>query len=196
MGEIFTPYSKTIKKLFEGSTFYQVPPYQRPYSWESEQIEDLWDDLYSSFESDEEEYFLGSIILSKNKDGKYLDVIDGQQRLTTLMILFCTLRDLYYDKLDNSVKKNMILGRIKDIESENNRLILKTQARDQNDFEQEVLNSINFDRKLTKANLKENKFLNTAFIFKEKIDYLKEKDPILIEKFTEYLLDIVSMVTI
>ena len=196
MGEIFTPYSKTIRKLFEGSTFYQVPQYQRPYSWESEQIEDLWDDLYGSFESDEEEYFLGSIILSKNKDEKYLDVIDGQQRLTTLMILFCTLRDLYYNKLNNSVKKNMILGRIKDIESENNRLILRTQARDQGDFEEEVLNSINFDRKLTKADLKENKFLNAAFFFKEKINYLEEKDPILIEKFTEYLLDRVSVVTI
>jgi len=196
MGEIFTPYSKTIKKLFEGSTYYQVPQYQRPYSWESEHVEELWEDLYNSYESGEAEYFLGSIILSKNNSGKYLDVIDGQQRLTTLMILFCALRDLYYNKLEDTVKKNMILGRIKDIESGNDRLKLKTQAKDQNEFEQEVLNSIKFDKKLTKSDLKENNFLNAAFIFKEKIDQIIERDPKIIEEFTEYLLEKVSVVTI
>ena len=162
MGDIFTPASKTIRKLFEGSVFYKVPKYQRPYNWESEHVEELWEDLYGSFESNEGEYFLGSIILSKNEDEKYLDVIDGQQRLTTLTILFCVLRDLYYNQLENSQKKNMILGRIKDIESGSNRLKLRTQARDQNAFEQEILHSIDFNKNLTKEDLKKNKFLNTV----------------------------------
>jgi uncharacterized protein with ParB-like and HNH nuclease domain/predicted transport protein len=196
MTDIFKPDSKTIRKLFEGSTYYQVPQYQRPYSWENEHIEELWDDLYNSFESNEIEYFLGSIILSKNANGRYLDVIDGQQRLTTLMIIFCVLRDLHYNKLEDSKERNKILGRIKDIESGSDRLKLRTQAKDQNEFEQEILNSIDFDKKLSKAELKKNKFLNTAFIFKEKIDHLKEKNPDMIEKFVEYLLDRVSVITI
>ena len=50
MSEIFIPYSKTVRELFDGSTYYQVPSYQRSYSWEDDQVEELWDDILRSFE--------------------------------------------------------------------------------------------------------------------------------------------------
>src|SRR3989304_6903439 len=96
---IFKPDAKTIVKIFsDADSYYQVPDYQRPYSWEDEQIEQLWDDLNSAIESGDESYFLGPMILIKTKDG--FDVVDGQQRLTTLTILFCVIRDLYKDELE------------------------------------------------------------------------------------------------
>ena len=196
MEENFMPYSKTVLQLFEGSTAYQVPIYQRPYSWDSEQIEELWDDIFTAFESDEPEYFLGSIILTRNKEGKYLDVIDGQQRLTTLMILFCVLRDLYYKDHQDLTKRNRVLGRIKNIEDGRERLKFITQYQNQNEFEEEIIKNINYNK--NERDLKKNKFFNTAYIFRDKIEIelLKNKDSKKIEDFTEYLLEKVRVVTI
>ncbi len=195
MADIFTPQSKTIQELFDGSNYYQVPSYQRPYSWDTEQVDDLWEDVYSSFDNDEDEYFLGSIILTKNGDNKYLDVVDGQQRLTTLMILFCVLRDLYYSKHKDITKKNRIEGRIKNLENGYERLKLRTQTQNQNQFEQEILNGINFEKFQNLKDVKENKFLNTALKFREKISPLLG-DEETIEQFTEYLLDRVRVISI
>ena len=87
---------QTIKELFSNKrSDFLIPDYQRPYAWEETECQTLWDDIfafafpendYSLFKSDEDEYFLGPIVTFKNKDGK-LEIIDGQQRLTTLMLL-------------------------------------------------------------------------------------------------------------
>src|SRR6478735_1003669 len=99
MEEPFKPLSLSIKELFgNADALYKIPKYQRPYKWENEQVEKLWDDIYEAFENDEQNYFLGSIITAKPRDDEksaYVDVVDGQQRLTTLMILCCVVRDLY-----------------------------------------------------------------------------------------------------
>jgi len=195
MPDIFTPQSKTIEEIFDGNVYYEIPAYQRPYSWESEQIEDLWEDVYSAFKSNDEEYFLGSIILTKKDGSKNLDVVDGQQRLTTLMILFCALRDLYFSKLEDTTKKNRIMGRIKNSESGNERLKLRTQTQNQNQFEQEIINGINYSLNLTAKQLEENKFLNAAFKFKDKILSLKD-NPSEIEALTDYLLERVRVISI
>lgn len=68
---------------------FRVPHYQRPYSWTFEQVDDLWDDLLQNAETG---HFLGSIVLAAEDESKP-QVIDGQQRLTTLMILLSALRD-------------------------------------------------------------------------------------------------------
>src|SRR5690349_20082975 len=96
MEDVFKPSSLTIKQLFGNTdSLYQIPRYQRPYSWVNEQLEKLWDDLIEAKEN-EPNYFLGSVITAKPvEQGNYLDIVDGQQRLTTLMILFCVYRDLY-----------------------------------------------------------------------------------------------------
>src|SRR4051794_39747576 len=96
MEDVFKPTSLTIKQLF-GNTdaLYQIPRYQRPYKWGDDQLEKLWDDLHDAQEN-EPNYFLGSIITAKPEDtSTYLDIVDGQQRTTTLLILFCVLRDHY-----------------------------------------------------------------------------------------------------
>jgi uncharacterized protein with ParB-like and HNH nuclease domain len=192
MSGIFKPEAKTIMKIFgDADSYYQIPDYQRPYSWEDEQIEQLWDDIYSAVESSDESYFLGPMILVRTTKGHF-EVVDGQQRLTTLTILFCVLRDLYL-KDDKRV-----LNAIKSLIDEKYRLRLITQLYYQNQFEQEILNRVSFPQtKLTKKQRDENKFINTALIFKEKLEEVDGNGGIdAIKKLTHYLLSNVVMITI
>lgn len=84
-----------LNKIFSSDFEFHIPDYQRPYSWGVEQTLQLIDDLEASLESDRDEpYFLGSIVLVKDAKVPESQVIDGQQRLTTLSILLACLRDL------------------------------------------------------------------------------------------------------
>jgi hypothetical protein len=92
-----------IKEVFK--QWYCIPNYQRPYVWEKDQIIDLLDDIYIACDKDKEsDYFLGSLVLkeTKNKDYIEYDVLDGQQRLTTLFLLTAVIRDL----TDNEQRQN------------------------------------------------------------------------------------------
>lgn len=86
-------YEHPLLKIFSSDFEYHIPAYQRPYAWTEEEAGTLFDDLYSFYqtESEDENYFLGSIVLIKDNMNRKSDVIDGQQRLTTLTILFATL---------------------------------------------------------------------------------------------------------
>ncbi|MBX2078873.1 DUF262 domain-containing protein [Campylobacter peloridis] len=65
--------------------FFEIPPYQRLYEWNKEQIQTLLNDIKTKFDENKKEYFIGNVVVSK-KDDKYL-LIDGQQRLTTLFLI-------------------------------------------------------------------------------------------------------------
>ena len=89
---IIKPSDKTIKTLLEGG-FYKIPRFQRPYSWEKTNVEQLIDDVWDSYEANDAEYFIGSLITIEREKGRLYDVVDGQQRLTTLNLIFSRLRD-------------------------------------------------------------------------------------------------------
>lgn len=105
---------KNIKDLFEDKkSDFLIPDYQRPYAWEEDECKTLWDDIFEfafpnnnldDFNS-EEEYYLGPIVTFRNDDGKK-EIIDGQQRLTTLMLL---LRAFYvkFGKMQDDNSKKM-----------------------------------------------------------------------------------------
>lgn len=85
--------SQSLREVFSASE-YIIPDFQRPYSWEEEHCERLWEDLlkfWESSSSQEEKYFLGSIVTFRTKDAKKLKVIDGQQRLITIALLMKAL---------------------------------------------------------------------------------------------------------
>ena len=94
---------QTIYALFsDRKTNFLIPDYQRPYAWGENECQTLWDDLRlfafpnddcNNFDSDKNEYFLGPIVMFKN-DGK-MEIIDGQQRLTTLMLLLRAFYERY-----------------------------------------------------------------------------------------------------
>ena len=83
-----------IAEVFQA--FYAVPDYQREFVWQSEQVEQLLTDvigeLTDDLSSDAPEYFIGSIVVCPRDDGVF-DLIDGQQRMTTLFLILCAIRD-------------------------------------------------------------------------------------------------------
>ena len=95
---------KIIKDLFGGKkSDFLIPDYQRPYAWGEKECQTLWEDIFTfafpnnnseEFNSENDEYFLGPIVTFKNQDGK-MEIIDGQQRLTTLMLLLRAFYDRY-----------------------------------------------------------------------------------------------------
>src|SRR5262245_57658742 len=94
------------KDIFDKSFRFFIPRYQRPYAWTTEQTEELLDDLWAASSADgvgiedKDPYFLGSIVLIKKEHHPRAEVIDGQQRLTTLTILLSVLRQLLPDSSD------------------------------------------------------------------------------------------------
>jgi len=88
-----------VKDVFQ--KWYRIPEYQRPFVWGTDQVIELLDDVYRACQSNpESQYFLGSMVLKKadKQDGstKYeeYDLLDGQQRLTTLFLITAVIRDL------------------------------------------------------------------------------------------------------
>lgn len=87
-----------LGKLFTAEYDFAIPDYQRPYAWGKDETLQLLDDLRGSLDRDTDEpYFLGSVVLVKEKGTPTAEVIDGQQRLTTLTIMFSVLRDMATD---------------------------------------------------------------------------------------------------
>ncbi|MFI1048102.1 DUF262 domain-containing protein [Streptomyces griseoruber] len=87
-----------LHKVFSSDYDFRIPDYQRPYAWQPEQALQLLTDLTEALErGTDEPYFLGSLVLVKENGEPTADVIDGQQRLTTLTILLSVLRDLSTD---------------------------------------------------------------------------------------------------
>ena len=91
MAKSFTAEPRKIGELFASSFFFKVPSYQRPFSWDADHFRDLIDDLSTADKSSE--YFLGTIVLHKTDDIGNHDIVDGQQRLTSIAILLACLRD-------------------------------------------------------------------------------------------------------
>jgi Protein of unknown function DUF262 len=97
MAKTLEAHDKLIREIFEGSYQFEIPDYQRPYAWTTEQAEDLFNDLVSAMQDSRtspatSQYFLGSIVLIKNDREPKSSVVDGQQRLSTLTMLFAALR--------------------------------------------------------------------------------------------------------
>lgn len=77
-----------------------VPVYQRSYAWEDEHVIDLFNDIRTAIAEGAQEYFIGSIVTTKNKEAR-AEVADGQQRLATITILLAAIRDYFYQNGDN-----------------------------------------------------------------------------------------------
>lgn len=105
---------KSIKGLFsDKKADFLIPDYQRPYAWGEKECQTLWEDVFlfafpdndcDKFDSDNDEYFLGPIVTFKNSRGQQ-EIIDGQQRLTTLMLLLRAFYEKYGNMRDEKAVK-------------------------------------------------------------------------------------------
>ncbi|MBB4349323.1 DUF262 domain-containing protein [Aliirhizobium cellulosilyticum] len=92
---MITASEQTVYDVLGDRYLHEIPPYQRPYAWTEEEAQQLLVDLLEAMDANyDEPYFLGSIVLIKPEGETVGQVVDGQQRLTTLTILGAVLRDL------------------------------------------------------------------------------------------------------
>lgn len=131
-----------IRKVFSDDFVFTIPRYQRPYAWGTEQAGELLDDLLSFMGNGAEAiedinpYFLGSIVLIKG-DAPDAEVIDGQQRLTTLTILLATLRATLPDKFAEALTP-FLYEQGNPITGTPNRYRLKLRPRDADFFREHI----------------------------------------------------------
>lgn len=98
-----------LRDILKDELYYQIPIYQRPYQWTEENCEKLLDDLFFNYEDDREsDYFCGSLVLilisEDPKKAKTYDIVDGQQRLSTFILLAKVLATLYSERLTEESK--------------------------------------------------------------------------------------------
>ncbi|MDR0483864.1 MAG: DUF262 domain-containing HNH endonuclease family protein [Alphaproteobacteria bacterium] len=95
---------ETVGYVFNQMEFI-IPSYQRPYVWSKDNVNQLLDDTFSAMqEKPENEYFLGSCVSINKENSRQHHLLDGQQRITTLFLIFVVLRDIATDdKLRNKV---------------------------------------------------------------------------------------------
>lgn len=181
---------KTIKELFsDRKADFLIPDYQRPYAWEEKECQTLWEDIfsfafpdddYSIFDSDNDEYYLGSVVTFKNETGK-MEVIDGQQRLTTLMLLLRA----FYERFGNMQDSNSVATR-ENIE----RCIWKT-----NEFDKPDKNALKINSEVASDNDKTEflDILKSGRVSKEQKSryaanyrYFQEQIDIFLQKYPSY----------
>lgn len=145
MGNKITGAEFPLNKIFSSDFVYQIPSYQRPYAWTKDETGVLFDDLHSFYveqkgkeEDKQDNYFLGSIVLVKRDGDPNSKVIDGQQRLTTLSILFSCLANAFQDKEIKNECKGYIMepGKVTQGISPQPRLVLR--EKDQSFFEKYI----------------------------------------------------------
>ena len=150
---------KSITKLKD--YFFVVPDYQREYVWkEDDQVEQFLIDIENEFEpksDNQKSYFLGSIIIVE-KDGKF-DVIDGQQRLTTIILSLCAFRDML-KPLELDKKQEQYLKTIEellsdfDINTDESKLRLELQYEESKDFLSKLIENQVFEEVETASIIK------------------------------------------
>jgi len=94
--------NKTYRQLMGNGIRYEIPKFQRDYTWESEQWDDLWQDIKMLQTEEESEHYMGYLVL-QTSDNKNFFIIDGQQRLTTLSMLILTVLKCLDDLVGNNV---------------------------------------------------------------------------------------------
>ena len=130
---------KQLQQIFSDDYLFEIPDYQRPYAWTTEQTGELLDDLLTAMETDEEApYFLGSIVLIKDQDNARAEVVDGQQRLTTLTILFCVLRELSGNSTHRAELDMYVRAKGKPLAGIEDSFRLSLRERDQDVFRENV----------------------------------------------------------
>lgn len=193
---------QNIAQVFD--EWFTIPSYQRHYVWDSDNIYDMLEDFTANYiEYAHEEYFLGSYII-QNKDNNN-DLLDGQQRITTLFLLFAFLRD--FDRSSKDVKKNcenlifQKANKIRHIE-ERIRLSYEIRGNVKKFIEEYLMNSGSIEKHWLEIEQKANdkkmsmsiqRMCNAIMCYK---DYFTEHSDIDLDAFLGFILNNVVMIYI
>ncbi len=205
-----------IKDLFSDKFLFEIPIFQRPFSWEVDNFHQLFDDINDSLQNNElkhgtkiidyEPYFLGAIILATegikdDKSGKF-SVIDGQQRLISLAILMATIRDITKNNETRDTMQEYIYQKANKIKGTPESIRIMIREKEKDFFEKFVLmddgtSDLSLIEKDVKRNAENN--IKDAISIYQSCFYnkdIKDFDLELVEKFSAYLSQKVVLVVV
>lgn len=192
-----------IKDIF--ARWYRIPEYQRPYVWGKDQVNDLLDDIsFAQQNDDKAEYFLGSIVFqtkkTENEEYQEDDLLDGQQRMTTLFLITAIIRDITENKKLKSICNEIIFQDENEFDGTPERIRIIFDIREEvkefvdkfikKDSGLNDIDSLKQELKSTK-DLSIKNMINVIF---EIQNYFKRTDTISVENFFKYLNNRVLMI--
>ncbi len=196
-----------IQEVFSSHFIYEVPLYQRPYTWKKEQAMELLKGLLDSMgddnnsSSDQNSYFMGSIVLIKEDDitKPRSQIVDGQQRLVTLTILLSILRNFY--KEDEDIAANLtdfIVQKGKPLQGIPDQYRLTLREEDEQFFKDyiqtygKINKLINSDLTICKTDSQKNIQINAKFLY-ETLNLKSKKE---IERLARFITNQTYLVTV
>ncbi len=200
-----------LQDILKDKLYYQIPIYQRPYQWTEENCEKLLDDLFEDYEEDREsDYFCGSLVLVKSdprSKTEIYDIVDGQQRLSTFILLAKVLATLYSERLDPTKSKSQEYlqeswsdrhehkgkKKKKRLDFDLVGSSAKKDFQDALDFFDDLDASKGENSKSNGSSKSKNNYLKNAICLK---DYLEKKEIEDIDDFIEWLYSNVVFITI
>lgn len=168
---------RSLENFLGNGSVFNIPDYQRKYKWNKQQIEDLIIDI-RSLENNEKSLFLGVLLVKYEKEGE-VNLIDGQQRVTTFIILYKILKDMISE---SEVNRKELLDKIenilfkKEINHPNKYRIKMNNLEDESSFRSLIENEIIWSDK-NKLKNSESVYYRNYFIIREYIESLNN-DPI------------------
>ena len=143
MSETIEAKELQLVSIFDDSYRFEIPEYQRPYAWTTEQTGELLDDLLNAmgqveYVGDAPPYFLGSIVIIKNGRQPQAQIVDGQQRIISLTIFFCVLRELASAESDCSDAHSYIYAPGRESAGISGHYRLTVRARDREFFQHNI----------------------------------------------------------
>lgn len=186
----------SVKELFQ--KFYIVPRYQREYVWEKNQVVQLLGDIRSEqLEGEHSEYFIGSVVVCPSQTEKGADdLIDGQQRVTTLFIILCAIRDrlsaLGEENLEG-IKKSIVDVDTDQYGNDCHRARLEPQYKDAEGAFDDLIEG----RKISRKDTRSIKNIAVSYnVVKEFLSNDLEDSVVEIKKFFGYLMANVKLIKI
>jgi hypothetical protein len=191
MPQTIVAHEQPISRIFSDDYVFNIPSYQRPYAWTTEQAREIYEDLTGFMQasggnvSEMPPYFLGSIVLIKQDANPQSDVVDGQQRLTTLTILLSAIRASVSGDTANDIT-SLVYEKGSFIKGTQDRFRLKLRERDAEFFRTHVqvegglpyLLQINTELSDSQKNIKEN-----SRLFLEQLAKIDEAERVALAQF-------------
>lgn len=193
MGKSLTASEKPVAKIFNDDYVFTIPSYQRPYSWTIEQAGELLVDLYEAVAgatlddvAERPPYFLGSIVLIKQDSMPPAEVVDGQQRLTTLTLLLSAIRASLSDPKAQHGLSRLIYEQGDVITGTENRYRLALRNRDR-DFFRDFVQADDGIRELVVMDGKlpdsQNNLRQNAKLFMDWLSQIEERQRLTLASF-------------
>lgn len=181
----------SLNGLLVSDQIFEVPPYQRQYSWEKDQLEDLWNDLY--YLNPKKKHFFGTVLLKETDEKKTVglttfgrsQIIDGQQRLTTVLILVKEIllqlktlgsKDIEEEEI-SKIEESYL--KYKDVYK------LSLLGDDAEFFQKNIIDDVEYPQDLITPSRR--RLLQAKTFFKKRLESAKEASP---ARFKEFLLEL------